>query len=110
MDRVEVEWVCSPQAGASLQRLVLSLPVGARAGDALAAAGFAEVPAGWALAVWGRKVGHDEALRSGDRVELVRPLTVDPKETRRRRQAHQARPVSRHRAPPRRPRLLAEKL
>lgn len=97
MDRVEVQWVCSPAAGAPLQRRVLSLPPGATARDALGAAGYDELPAGWALALWGRKIGEQESLRSGDRVELLRPLTVDPKETRRRRQAHQARPVSRHR-------------
>ncbi len=38
---------------------------------------------GWVASVWGRKepVGH--VLREGDRVALLRPLVVDPKEARR---------------------------
>lgn len=94
MDRAEpglqVDWVCSPAPGAPLQRARLSLSVGARAVDALHAAGHAALPEGWALALWGRKVGLLEPLQDGDRVELLRPLRADPMETRRRRQAHQA--------------------
>ena len=101
MAHVEVEWVCSPAAGAPLQRLALRLPAGSRAADALQAAGHAALPPGWALSLWGRRIDPDELLRDGDRVELLRPLTVDPKETRRRRQAHQAAPHrSRHRPGP----------
>lgn len=37
----------------------------------------------WALAVWGRKVPWGHVLRDGDRIELLRALTVDPKEARR---------------------------
>jgi len=37
------------------------------------------------LGVYGREVGHDFLLRDGDRVEIYRPLQVDPKEARRRR-------------------------
>ena len=33
--------------------------------------------------IWGRPVGRDHAVRDGDRVELYRPLEVDPKEARR---------------------------
>jgi putative ubiquitin-RnfH superfamily antitoxin RatB of RatAB toxin-antitoxin module len=98
MAAVEIEWICSPAPGAALQRLTLPLPPGARASDALQAAGWAELPTGWGLALWGRRVGLDEPLRSGDRLMLLRPLSVDPMEARRRRQAHQ-RPQrrSRHR-------------
>lgn len=96
---LQVEWLCSPARGAPLQRLRLSLPPGALARDALHAAGHADLPEGWGLAIWGRKVGPLEALRSGDRLELLRPLTVDPMEARRRRQAHQRPPRrSRHKA------------
>ncbi|WP_342617633.1 RnfH family protein [Rhodoferax sp. GW822-FHT02A01] len=35
--------------------------------------------------VWGRKVSPDHPLRDGDRVELYRPLKVDPKMARRER-------------------------
>lgn len=35
--------------------------------------------------VWGRKTSLDRPLREGDRVEVVRPLRVDPKVARRER-------------------------
>lgn len=34
-------------------------------------------------AVYGRIVRHDHVLAPGDRVELLRPLQIDPKESRR---------------------------
>jgi putative ubiquitin-RnfH superfamily antitoxin RatB of RatAB toxin-antitoxin module len=37
------------------------------------------------LAVFGRTVGLDSPLHDGDRIELLRPLVLDPKEARRRR-------------------------
>lgn len=36
-------------------------------------------------AVFGERVGGDAVLRDGDRLELLPPLRVDPKEARRRR-------------------------
>lgn len=39
--------------------------------------------------VWGRKVALNHVLREGDRVEIYRPLRVDPKEARRQRFAGQ---------------------
>ena len=44
---------------------------------------------GKACGVWGRVVGLDWVLRAGDRVEMYRPLTVDPKTARRQRFARQ---------------------
>lgn len=41
------------------------------------------------VGVWGRKVPLSHPLRDGDRVELYRPLTVDPKVARRERFAKQ---------------------
>lgn len=35
------------------------------------------------VAVWGRAAAPDRVLDDGDRVEIVRPLKVDPKEARR---------------------------
>jgi len=98
MGHVEIEWLCSPAPGATLQRLTLRLPAGSTAGDAMREAGYADLPARWALALWNRRVGPDELLRDGDRLSLLRPLSVDPMEARRRRQQHQ-RPLrrSRHR-------------
>ena len=37
------------------------------------------------LGVFARKVSLDTVLRDGDRVEVYRPLRIDPKEARRRR-------------------------
>jgi putative ubiquitin-RnfH superfamily antitoxin RatB of RatAB toxin-antitoxin module len=62
----------------------LTLPVGATVAQALAAAAFeGETPAG--LAVFGEAVAPERVLADGDRVELLRPLRMDPKEARRRR-------------------------
>lgn len=35
------------------------------------------------LAVWGKLAAPDTVLRSGDRVEVLRPLAIDPRDTRR---------------------------
>ena len=71
----------------------LSLPAGATAAEAVAAAGFA--PAALAgtsgLAVHGERVRPDCPLRDGDRVELLRPLQRDPKDARRERAGRQRR-------------------
>ena len=39
-----------------------------------------------AVGIWGRIGALDAPLKDGDRVEIYRPLQVDPKEARRRRQ------------------------
>ena len=39
--------------------------------------------------IWGRKARLQQLLRDGDRVELYRPLQVDPKVARRERFARQ---------------------
>lgn len=45
---------------------------------------------GQALGTKGLKPAHEHALRPGDRVEIYRPLTSDPKEVRRKRAAKSA--------------------
>lgn len=42
---------------------------------------------GQALGTKGLKKAHEHELKTGDRVEIYRPLTSDPKETRRKRAA-----------------------
>jgi putative ubiquitin-RnfH superfamily antitoxin RatB of RatAB toxin-antitoxin module len=42
------------------------------------------------VGIWGRRCGLEDRLRDGDRVELYRPLTADPKEVRRRRAARES--------------------
>lgn len=41
-------------------------------------------------AVYGLRVAADAPLRDGDRIELLRPLQMDPKEARRRRAGRSA--------------------
>lgn len=73
------------------QRLVtLELGAGATARDAVRASGLVtEFPEDGLeqapLGVFGRACADDTVLRAGDRVEIYRPLQVDPKEARRRR-------------------------
>ncbi|WBY02044.1 RnfH family protein [Ramlibacter tataouinensis] len=62
----------------------LRLPAGATVADALRACGLAPGE-GEAVGVWGRKAGADQPLRDRDRVEVARPLRVDPKLARRER-------------------------
>jgi putative ubiquitin-RnfH superfamily antitoxin RatB of RatAB toxin-antitoxin module len=66
----------------------LRLPVGTTVTSALRASGLLEQIGAAQLAalkagVWGRVVAGSTVLRDGDRVELTRPLSVDPKEARR---------------------------
>lgn len=65
------------------ESVCLELPDGACVGDALAAVGW-DAPA---LAVFGERATPATRLVDGDRVEVLRPLLVDPKEARRRRAA-----------------------
>jgi putative ubiquitin-RnfH superfamily antitoxin RatB of RatAB toxin-antitoxin module len=66
------------------------LPAPATVGQALAlglpdAPGLVVDPS--RLAVFGRAVGLDSPLHDGDRIEILRPLLVDPKQARRARAA-----------------------
>lgn len=73
---------------------VLELPAGATVGDALdtliaqgattAGQGDVQLPS-VAVGVWGRPVGLAVLLAPSDRLEIYRPLTVDPKVARRER-------------------------
>ena len=66
------------------ERIELDLGEGACVADALRAAGWAsdELPG---CAVFGVVANAETVLHHGDRIELLRPLLVDPKEARRRR-------------------------
>lgn len=68
--------------------VTLELEEGATVRMALAAAGM---PAHPAVGVYGRRISLDARLADGDRVEIYRPLQVDPKESRRRRARRPAR-------------------
>lgn len=83
--------VCA--APGSVAEYLLQLPEGATVADALTAcdAGprLCEGKVGAALGIWGRQVTPDCKLAQGDRVEVYRPLKVDPKVARRERFARQ---------------------
>ena len=71
-------------------RRSVQLEPGATIVDAIRASGIAREPGVGEIdysrvGVFGRVVGADTPLRDGDRVELYRPLKIDPKEARRRR-------------------------
>ena len=61
----------------------VELPEGATVQDALLKAGVRFDPR--FLGVFGEAVGPGTRLADGDRVEVYRPLRIDPKEARRRR-------------------------
>ncbi|HSE12183.1 MAG TPA: RnfH family protein [Rudaea sp.] len=68
----------------------VQLGQGATVADAVRASGIAEVIGAGGVdysrvGVFGRVVSPTTPLRDGDRVEIYRPLKIDPKEARRRR-------------------------
>ena len=70
------------------------MPVGSTARQALVDSGVAQLFSNLKLCtavigIWGRKSAADHVLRDQDRVEIYRPLTVDPKVARRERFAKQ---------------------
>jgi uncharacterized protein len=86
-DTLQVSVAYSPRAGI-VDEVVLKLPRGATLIDAVRASGLLDRHAGIDLAqarlgIWGRVQPPETLLRERDRVELYRPLTVDPKEARR---------------------------
>ena len=99
---VELVYAAAPHV---LETVTLRLPGGASAGDALRASGFGdrfgdllgdilgdrsgdrsgELRDGLRLGLWGRLCAPAETLCDGDRLELLRPLLIDPMEARRQR-------------------------
>lgn len=76
---LRVEVVDARRDGAEV--VEVRLPDGATVRDALAASGMK----GNQVGIFGKKVSIDTRLADGDRVEIYRPLAMDPKEARRRR-------------------------
>ena len=86
---LRVSVVFSPRAG-EVEQVDLMLALGATVADALAQSGLqarhpemdlAALPTG----IWGALCDRGAVLRDRDRVELYRPLRVDPKQARRER-------------------------
>ena len=61
------------------------VPAGSCVGDAIKASALDIPSESVAIGVWGRKCDALQMLRDGDRVEIYRALTVDPKVARRER-------------------------
>ena len=88
-----VQVVYCPRAG-EVDESSLVLPADACVRDALQLSGVlarhAEIDlAQQRIGIWGRLRSLEAPLRDQDRVEIYRPLLIDPKEARRRRQAQQ---------------------
>jgi putative ubiquitin-RnfH superfamily antitoxin RatB of RatAB toxin-antitoxin module len=77
--RIEVAYALPERASV----VELRLPDGATVRDAVLASGL-QVDLG-RLGIFGKAVRPETRLTDGDRVEVYRPLLIDPKEARRRR-------------------------
>jgi putative ubiquitin-RnfH superfamily antitoxin RatB of RatAB toxin-antitoxin module len=84
---LEIEVVYALAGEQSIVRL--HLPDGSTVADALASSGLLEsrpeLGAACKVGVWGRVAPRTQMLKDGDRVEVYRPLTADPKLARRRK-------------------------
>jgi len=93
---LHVEVVYCPRPGAT-DLVALTLPPGAVLRDALQASGLLQRHALQAQAlrvgIWSKVRDLDATLRDRDRVEIYRPLTVDPKEARRLRYKRAPKPA-----------------
>lgn len=89
---IEVVVSVSPRV---VERVSIEVPAGATLREAVEASGLMGRIEGldaeglaqgvWSAGVWGHRARASQAVRDGDRVELVRRLKVDPKEARRQR-------------------------
>jgi len=84
---VRVAVACSPNAGRAFETM-LELSAPATALDAIRASGLFERHPELGLGepligIWGRACAPETVLADGDRVEIYRPLTMDPNEARR---------------------------
>ncbi len=73
-----------------VQELLAHVPKGTTAAQALRSSGLSLNLSDASLAslelhIWGRKVPGSQILKAHDRIELLRPLLVDPKRARRER-------------------------
>jgi uncharacterized protein len=87
-EMLRVDVVYCPRPGVN-DVTTLELPPGATLADAVQASGVLQRHAldaqSLRTGIWCKARPPETPLREGDRVELYRPLTVDPKEARRQR-------------------------
>ncbi len=87
MSEIEVEIVFAAPDRQLLQ--MLRVEAGATVDDVIGASGIrASFPEQnldeLTLGIWGKEVAGDRVLVAGDRIEIYRPLNLDPREARRR--------------------------
>lgn len=92
-ESIDIVLVYSP-AERQVHETSLQLPAGSSVLQALQAAGWLQRfpnldPATLAVGIWGQRVTLQQTLQPGDRLELYRPLKIDPKQARRKRFAQQ---------------------
>ncbi|TDJ35324.1 MAG: RnfH family protein [Gammaproteobacteria bacterium] len=68
--------------------LAITMPAGATVAEAIELSGIAgKFPeqdlSACTLGLWGRLTDSDHLLQDGDRIEIYRPLLIEPRETRR---------------------------
>jgi len=90
---IKVTLVYSPLAR-EVREVSLHLAAGSTVLEALHASGFLQLfptldQASTLVGIWGHRVDLSQSLLDQDRVEIYRPLNVDPKEARRKRFAGQ---------------------
>ena len=86
MSEIKVEVVFALRDRQELR--VVAVAPGATVAEVISTSGldtmFADYQTGQlALGIWGRRVERDHRVKAGDRIELYRPLELDPKEARR---------------------------
>ena len=85
------EWLCIEVVFALRDRqelVTVRLPNGATVADAIEQSSIQSAFPEWnlsecAVGIWGRLAERGQRLRQGDRVEIYRPLTMDPRDARR---------------------------
>jgi putative ubiquitin-RnfH superfamily antitoxin RatB of RatAB toxin-antitoxin module len=92
-DRIDVEVACAEAGRQSV--VAIDVPAGCTAAEAVERSEIFALhpeldPVACRFGIFGREVSRDRVLAAGDRLEVLRPLTEDPKE-RRRRLARQGR-------------------
>ena len=85
-DQIHVELALALPAKQVL--IALTVPSGSTVSDVISASPlarrFPDIPvADLAVGIWGRVVKRDHPVRDGDRIEIYRPLQIDPREARR---------------------------
>jgi putative ubiquitin-RnfH superfamily antitoxin RatB of RatAB toxin-antitoxin module len=83
-DTIAVSVVWSPEPSL-VREHALQFPCGTTVGQVIATLPNAPLCDDTPIGIWGRLVALDSSLQDGDRIELYRPLKVDPKVARRER-------------------------